>query len=139
MKDFMLILHFIGLTMALGTGFANLVLRITAKSLPENEQTPFLVKTLNLARVGAFGLILLIISGFGMLHPYMKTLGSMPLFHVKLTLVAILTVLIGRMGHLTAKARRENGGPSLKKLAFLGRISFFTAIVIVVLAVLTFH
>jgi hypothetical protein len=62
MRDVMLIVHFIGLTMSLGTGFANLFLGMAATKLEPAERGKFMSNALILMRMGHTGL------GFGMLN-----------------------------------------------------------------------
>src|SRR5690606_39763062 len=97
MRDFMLIIHFIGLTMALGAGFANLSLGIVASKLSPAERGSFMSKTMILGRVSQIGLLLLILSGFYLINPYWGALGSMTTFIIKLSLVGLLLIMeIGR-------------------------------------------
>ncbi|HEY3429029.1 MAG TPA: hypothetical protein VGK39_00040, partial [Cyclobacteriaceae bacterium] len=76
MRDLMLILHFIGLTMSLGTGFANLFLSFAAAKLEPAERGKFMANALILMRMGHTGLGLLLISGFYLITPYWKILGD---------------------------------------------------------------
>ena len=92
----MLILHFIGLAMGLGVAFANLFLGIAAKKMAPEEVIPFRMKTMALARMGHIGLALLLISGFYLITPFWKTLGTMPTLIAKLVGVVILVILIIR-------------------------------------------
>ena len=139
MNDLMLILHFIGLAMALGTGFANLFLGIAASKLEPAERGNFMAKTMILTRMGHTGLGLLLISGFYLITPYWKVLGEMPLLIAKLCMVALLLILVSIITILAKKGLREKNPAMLAKLKPLGMLNLLVGIVIVLLAVLSFH
>ena len=139
MKDLMLILHFIGLAMAVGTGFSNLFLGMVAGKLEPQERGSFMMKTSILIMMGKTGLVLLLISGFYMITPYWSVLGEMPLLVTKLVLVGILIFLVGMISALSGKAKRENNPALMAKVKPFGMAALFTGLAIVVCAVLTFH
>ena len=139
MHDIMLIIHFIGLAMALGTGFANLFLGRVAAKLEPAERGSFMAKTMILGRVGQIGLALLLLSGFYLITPYWSVLGEMPLLIAKLSLVAVLLVLVSTVLMILAKSKREGNPALMAKIRPLGMLNFLIAITIVILAVLTFH
>ena len=138
MRDSMLIIHFIGLAMGLGTSFGYLFLGMHAAKLPPEERGKFMINTFVLTRMGHIGLTLLVISGGALMTPYWKTLGDMPLMIAKLFLVLVLAALIGIS---SSQARKVKAGDMerLKRLPVIGRFSLLTALAIVVLAVLVFH
>lgn len=139
MRELMLIIHFIGLTMALGAGFANLFLGSVASKLSPAERGSFMSKTRILGRMGQTGLGLLLFSGFGLITPYWKVLGDMPLLIAKLTLVGILLILVTSILLIMRKSQKENNPALLAKIKPLGMLNFLIGIAIVILAVLVFH
>ena len=139
MRDFMLIIHFIGLTMALGTGFANLFLGSVASKLQPAERGSFMSKTAILGRMGQIGLGLLLLSGFYLITPYWKVLDEMPLLIAKLVLVVILLILVASILLILKKSKKENNPAILAKIRPLGMLNFLIGISIVILAVLVFH
>jgi uncharacterized membrane protein len=139
MHELMLIIHFIGLAMALGAGFANLFLGRVASKLEPAERGSFISKTMILGRMGQIGLSLLLLSGFYLITPYWKVLGEMPLLIAKLSLVAILLILVSWIVLLVRKAKKQNNPAILAKIRPLGILNFLIGIAIVVLAVLAFH
>jgi uncharacterized membrane protein len=139
MRELMLIVHFIGLAMSLGTGFANIFLGIAASKLEPAERGPFMSKTLILSRMGHIGLGLLLLSGFYMITPYWKVLGEMPFLIAKLCLVVVLVVLVSLITVKARKALEKKNPAMLAKLKPLGMTIFFTGLIIVILAVLSFH
>ena len=139
MRDLMLIVHFIGLTMALGAGFANLFLGTVASKLQPAERGSFMSKTAILGRMGQIGLALLLLSGFYLITPYWKVLGEMPLLIAKLTLVAVLLILVSSILLILRKSKKQNNPAILAKIKPLGILNFLIGITIVILAVLVFH
>jgi uncharacterized membrane protein len=140
--DLLLITHFIGLALALGTGFANIRLGMATADMPPEERTKFFLRAFALAKNGSVGVLLLILSGLGMLFARgfaaMFALGG-GTFHAKLTLVVILMGLLGWSQVLIKRAREAQGGPTMAQIPKVGRAMFFTGIAIVILAVLSFH
>lgn len=139
MREPLLIIHFIGLAMALGAGFANLFLGTVASKLEPAERGSFMSKLFVLGRMGQIGLSLLLLSGFGLITPYWKVIGEMPFLIAKLSLVALLLISVSRILFLASKARKENNPAIMLKIKPLGMLNFFLGIAIVILAVLTFH
>jgi len=139
MRELMLFFHFIGLAMAIGTGFANLFLSTVASKLDPPERASFMSKTMVLARMGQIGLGLLVVSGFYLITPFWKVLGEMPLLIAKLCLVAVLLILVSTTRIIMRKAKKQGNPALLTKLKPLGMLTFLTGITIVIVAVLIFH
>ncbi len=139
MKDVMLIVHFLGLAMGVGTAFGFMFLGMAAGKLERNEALKFMINALAMGRMGHIGLVLLLISGGYLMTPYWKNLGSMPLLITKLILFLVLAALIGVISSLGKKAKRGEAGKHLQKSAMLGRIGLLVGVTIVILAVLVFH
>ncbi len=139
MKDVMLILHFIGLAMGLGTSFAHMFLGMASSKLDEKEALKFAVHSFALSKMGHIGLTLLVVSGLYLITPYWQILGSTPLLIVKLVLVLVLGALIGIISSKAKKAKAGDTAMHLKKIEPLGKLTLLTAVAIVVLAVYIFH
>ncbi len=134
----MLITHFIGLAMGLGTSFAMMFLGIAASKMEESERGTFMINTSAVTKMGHIGLVLLFISGGYLMTPFWAALGTMPTMIAKLVLFVILGGLIGIM---SAKLKKAKNGDFSQLLVIkkLGSVALLTGISIVVLAVLTFH
>jgi hypothetical protein len=65
MYDVLLMLHFIGLAMGVGTSFAMLTLGSTARRLPPEERGVFFGRIGGLAKNGSIGFALLVASACG--------------------------------------------------------------------------
>ncbi|MES1218455.1 MAG: hypothetical protein ABUT20_23310 [Bacteroidota bacterium] len=139
MREVMLVLHFIGLTMGLGTGFAHAFLGSITSKMTADEAIKFRLHSLVLSKMGHIGITLLIISGLYLITPYWKVLPAMPLLIVKLSLVAILIILISLIGIAAKKAKNGDAAVQLKKMETLGKLTLITGIAIVIVAVNIFH
>jgi hypothetical protein len=135
----LLFLHFIGLAMAVGTGFAFLRLGRAFKALPPAEKGPLFGK-LAVLRLNTYsGFAILILTGLIMtfMRPGLFAAAGWA-FHVKLTLVVLMLLNMGGMHMLMAKARRA-GGPPPAYLMTLGNVNFSMGILTILMAVLAFH
>ena len=139
MREFMLIIHMLGLTMGLGTSFGYMFLGIAASKMQKDEGIKFILQTFSLSKMGNTGIILLILSGGYLITPYLPSLTDMPFLIAKLSLVAVLIVLIILLNIMSNKARKGDAEKYLKKIRIMGQFSMLTAISIVILAVLNFR
>lgn len=139
MRETMLILHFIGLSMGLGTSFAHAFLGAATAKMSPDEAVKFRVHSLVLANMGNVGIGLLVISGLYLITPYWSVLTSMPLLMAKLALVVVLIILITMINALVKKTRSGDAEVHLKKMATIGKMTLIIALTIVILAVSVFH
>ncbi|MFC2100851.1 hypothetical protein ACFLRZ_03375 [Bacteroidota bacterium] len=139
MRDVILVVHLIGLTMGIGTSFAFMFLGISSSKMEKNEANKFTLNTFALSKMGHIGLTLLVISGIFLMAPYWKILPNSPLLIAKLVLVVLLAALIGMISAAAKKAKKSNMETHFKKIQTLGKVSLLTGLTIVVLAVFYFH
>ena len=139
MRETMLIFHFIGLTMGLGTGFAHAFLGSATAKMAPADATKFQMQTLVLSKMGHIGLALLLISGFYLITPYWKILPSNPLLIVKLALVAILIILLILIGIEGRKAKTGDAAVHLARMKQMGKLTLLVGLGIIVVAVNVFH
>lgn len=135
----MLIVHFLGLAMGVGTSFAFFFLGVSGSKMEKEERQKFTLNTFALSTLGHIGLTLLIFSGLYLMTPFWKSLGSRPLLIAKLCMVLLLTVSISVISIYQNRARKGETESNLKKIAALGKISLVSGIIIVLLAVLNFR
>jgi len=141
LNHILLVLHFLGLAMGLSVGLSGIVMAgLIEKSAPAERAVLGRFPPM-MSRVGSIGLALLWITGLSMYFLKWSDigLGNMPWqFHLKLTLVVILSGLVGYLQSLQRRLR--NGDASvMPTMQLLGRISFLTAIAIVICAVWAFN
>ena len=134
----MLIIHFLGLAMGLGTSFAFLFLGLASSKMDPNEGKKFMMNAFSISKMGHIGLALLLISGGYLMTPYWGTLGSSPLLIAKLSLFIVLGALIGV---ISASVRKVKNGDTSKmaNVPILGRIALLVSMTIVILAVSFFR
>jgi len=139
MREAMLIVHFLGLAMGLGTSFAFMFLGIAGSKMGKEAGKKFALNSFALGTMGHIGLAMLIISGLYLMTPYWGALADMPMLIAKLLLVAVLTISIIVVSIYTRRARKGETEANLKKIAALGKVTLLSGILIVILAVLIFH
>ena len=142
MLDLWLIIHFVGLALGVGAGFAALTLGLATRGMPPAERGEFMRRASIVGKNGSFGLLLLIISGLGLMIgrgiDVVMAWGG-PMFHVKLTLVVILIGTSGYLQVLARKARSSDGAAAAARIPIVSRVGLLLGLSIVVFAVLAFH
>lgn len=139
MRDVMLIAHIVGVVLGVGASFSFLFMGLSLKKKTKEEADQLLLNLLPINLMGKIGLTLLILSGGYLMTPYWSIMTNMPYLMAKLILVAVLVVCIGIMEMYTKKAKQNNGGVYLDKLSGIGRFVLAIGVLIIILAVLTFH
>lgn len=139
MREPMLILHFIGLAMGLGSGLAFLFLGVAAGKMEPAKRREFMLNAFPISLMGQYGLLLLVITGGYLMTPYWRVLGDNPLLIAKLVLVVLLGALIGINSSYRRKVVQGNAEAYMPKIIMLGRFALLTSLAIVVLAVMVFH
>jgi hypothetical protein len=142
MLDLWLIIHFVGLALGIGTGFAALTLGLATRGMPPAERGEFMRRSSVLGKNGSVGLLLLIVSGVGLMLgrgvDVVMAWGG-PMFHIKLTLVVILIGAVGYLQVLMRKSRSADGAAAAARMPIVSRIVLLLGLSIVVFAVLAFH
>ena len=139
MRETALIIHFIGLTMGLGTGFAFMFLGMKAKKMDPDKANQLMADVNILNRMGDIGSALLILSGGFMMTPYWFSLYQMPTLMAKLVGVVILMIIVAFINIYTKKGIKTGDVAYFQKVETLGKVSLPLGVIILVLAVLTFH
>ncbi len=135
----MLIVHFLGLAMGIGTSFGFMFLRIAGSKMEKEEGKKFTLNSFALSRMGHIGLAMLIVSGLYLMTPFWGSLASRPLLIAKLALVLTLTVAVYVGSVYSSRAKKGDKETNLKKIAALGNVALLSGLAIVVLAVLIFR
>jgi len=135
----MLIVHFLGLAMALGTGFSHFFLGMARAKMEKEESEKLLVSTLFLNYLGKTGLTLLILSGGYLMTPWWGSLMGMPVLLTKLILVIVLTALMVFATIFGKKFKRNKDKKYLPKIEMLSKAILLLGLLIVILAVYVFH
>ena len=139
MKDVMLIIHFVGLVMGVGTSLAIIFLGKAKSKMEKQERLNFSLNTLVLGKMAQIGLFLLVLSGGYLMTPHWQNLASSFLLIAKLSLVGVLIILIVIISSFAKKAKNGDAEKSLKKIDSLVKIALFTGLSIISIAVFYFH
>ncbi len=139
MRDMMLILHFIGLAMGLGTSFAHAFFARPVSKMQPEEATKFRINLMVLSQMGYTGLTLLLISGAYLITPFLASIENNPWLIVKLSLVLLLIILLFFIGRGARRALHGNADEHMKKIEPLGKMTLVISLAIVIIAVKIFH
>lgn len=134
----LVILHFIGLTMGLSTGFANMVMAgIIRKASP--AEIPALARFgPAMSRIGAVGLALLWVTGIAIVKTRYGSFSVLPQpFLIKLAAVVLLTLMVGYMHVLMPRAQKGDAA-AMARIQTLGKATGPLAIIAIIFAVITF-
>ena len=142
MYTVLLITHFLGLAIGVGTGFAQVTLGLATRDLSPPERGAFMQRAAALGKNGSIGLLLLLVSGIGM-----TTMRGWPAtmqwgggaFHAKLTLVVLMIGVFGYMQVLARRIRREGGGPAMALLPKVSRVMLALGVSVIVAAAIAFQ
>jgi hypothetical protein len=135
----LVILHFLGLTMGVSTGFANMAMAgVIAKAAP-NEK-PILARFAPaMSRIGAVGLALLWASGIAIVLTRYGTFSVLPRpFLVKLAAVVVLTALVGYIHVLLPRAQKGDMAAAAR-IQTVGKLTGPFALIAIIFAVITFN
>ena len=140
MQDLWLILHFLGVALGVGTGFAMFTLGLSTKDMSPADRGAFMRRASMVGMNGSIGLLLLIVSGVAIvltrgLETVMMAGGW---FHLKLTLVVILIGVFGYMQVLVKKFKSGDAAAAAR-LPMVSQIMLLLSVSIVISAVLAFH
>lgn len=141
MYQVLLALHFLGLALGVGAGFAQFTLGLTTRDLPAGERTALALRMLSLSKNGSYGLLLSILTGLGLM--LMRGVGATfqwggGAFHGKLALVVIMIGVLGYAQVVAAKARRSGAVSEINKARLLSRVQLALGVLVVIAATIAF-
>lgn len=138
LNQLLLFLHFLGLGLGMSASFGNLLMgKLIGEATP--AERPVLGRFPPvMSHVGAGGLVLLWATGLVLTFTKWGGFANLPWqFHVKITGVVLLTLVVGVIEALQAKAKRGDAA-AMARLPKVGSIATLLVLVIVFFAVLTF-
>ena len=138
LNQVLLVLHFVGLAMGLSVTIANAVMgSLIAASVPNDRAVLSRFPPL-MSRVGKIGLTLLWISGVILVQTRWGGFATLPWqFHVKLTSVVLLTMLVIYI-HVQERQVRQGNAAAATRIQTAGKFTGVFALAAVIFAVLTF-
>ena len=137
MREFLLILHILGVALGVGVSFAHLILGISRSKMEPEAARKDAMRALSLSLMGDIGIILLLLSGIFLMGPYWSALFSTPLLMAKLALVILLVVLLIVIKINVSKIKKGNT-EAASVLEKLGKFTLPLGIIIIILAVIIF-
>ncbi|HVZ49517.1 MAG TPA: hypothetical protein VG916_12090 [Gemmatimonadaceae bacterium] len=139
MLKVLLTFHMLGLVMGFSAPLANMTLGMLARTATPEEMKAYMKFPPRIARVSDVGLVLLILSGIGMVFVKYGGFAGLPwTFQVKMTAVVVLVVAVGMIHANMKKAFGAGDKAALARIQNLGKVSFLSAITALVFAVVTF-
>jgi uncharacterized membrane protein YbhN (UPF0104 family) len=141
MHKLMLITHFLGLSIGAGTGIYMAALSSYAAKLPDKAAAKAVMLGPGgaVSSVGLVGLILLLLSGAGMVFVDHITAHWAWAFRVKLVLVGLIVIYVTIMHHLGVRAKREMAPRAAFTMKKLGTIGPLLAVFTIIAAVMAFQ
>ena len=140
LNKILLMLHFVGLAMGLAVGFANMAMVAVMSKAAPAERAILGRFPLVMSKVGKIGLALLLVTGVAMVYTRWAGFSSIVFwtFHVKLTAVVLLVIVVGYISMLERKLKKGDQTAMLK-IQKAGPVAFALVLVAVIFAVLTFN
>lgn len=139
MRDTMLIIHFIGLTMGLGTSFAHAFFGKALSKMDRTEAKKFEHQIKALSQMGLGGTLLLLISGIYLIIPFWGAILLLPLLIFKLVLFLILVILILLINIGAKKDLKNDTEENAKRIGIMGKLALLIGVAIIIVAVSIFH
>lgn len=135
----MLILHFLGLALSLGSMITFLVMRRNCSKVNNSEADYLLLSTRSVLRLSHIGLGIMFITGGALMTPYWSTLAHMPLLHIKFTIFILWYATIIALSIYTKKVRNSDMKLCNPRIGFLSFVSVLFGILAISMAVLQFN
>lgn len=139
MKDIYLLVHFVGLIVGAGTGFAVFAISYLAPKFPVANRREVLIQLFPLRYISYIGLLLLIGSGIALSVQMGGEVARQAGFIVKMGFVAVIAAasVFGIVQMRRARGSADND--AFKLLGYAGKASFASSMAVVICAVYTFH
>lgn len=138
MRELWLILHFIGLSLGFGLGLANLLVFLKVRRLSAADRPPIMGLLKPVRTLSHVGLLLLLISGAGLVWDIWPGILDHPIFLWKMILVGLLVLLVANNLRMQRRIARTAGPPPQPPIWLLP-LPAVLSVAIVVLAVLVFR
>lgn len=138
LDNVLVITHFIGLSLGMSVGFANMVMAGLIAKAPAQEQQVLQRFPPAMGKLGVIGLVLLWGSGLAIVFTRYGSFEILPrTFVIKLAAVVLMTIIIAYIHVLQARVAKGDTA-SLARIQVLGRITGPLALIAIIFAVITF-
>jgi len=139
MKSIMLIFHFLGLVISLGSMITFLVMRRSCSKVSSSESDYLLQNVRRFLRMSHIGLGIMFITGGYLMTPYWGSLAEMPLLHIKFSVFLLWFGTLIALSIYTKKAIKSQIKLCDPRIGFLSLISVSFGVIAVIMAVSQFH
>jgi len=135
---FLVVVHFVGLAMGLGSGFAQMIMAgLMAQASPQ-EKAVLARFPPRMGQVGMIGLVLLWLSGLSIVWTRYGTFSILPrTFIYKLVAVVLLTLAVATIQVLQRRAQAGDMS-AMARMQTLGRLTGPLSLIAIIFAVITF-
>jgi uncharacterized membrane protein len=138
LDNVLVITHFIGLSLGMSVGFANMVMAGLIAKAPSQEQQVLQRFPPAMGKLGVIGLVLLWGSGLAIVFTRYGSFEILPrTFVIKLIAVVLMTIIIAYI-HVLQRRVEKGDTASLARIQVLGRITGPLALIAIIFAVITF-
>lgn len=135
----MLIFHFLGLVISLGSMMTFLVMRRSCSKVSSTESDYLLHNVRRFLRMSHIGLGIMLITGGYLMTPYWSVLAQMPLLHIKFTIFFLWYGTLIALSIYTKKAFKSQIKLCDPRIGFLSLISVVFGVLAVIMAVSQFQ
>lgn len=139
MKSIMLIFHFLGLAVSLGSIITFLVMRRTCSKVTSHESDYLLQNVRRILRLNHIGLGVMFLTGGYLMTPFWASFGQMPFMHIKFTAFLFWYGTLIALSIYTKKAQKSQLKLCNPRIGFLSFISLVFGLIAVTMATLQFH
>jgi hypothetical protein len=135
----MLIFHFLGLALSLGSMITFLVMRRSCSKVTVSESDHLLQNTKSVLRLSHIGLGIMFITGGALMTPYWANLAHMPFLHIKFTIFILWYATLVALSIYTRKARKSELKLCNPRIGFLSYISILFGLLAISMGVMQFQ
>lgn len=135
----MLVFHFLGLALSLGSMVTFLLMRRRCSKVTNSESEVLLYSTKSILRLSHIGLGTMFITGGALMTPYWSNLAHMPLLHIKFTIFFLWYATLIALSVYTKKAWRNELRLCNPRIGFLSYISVLLGLMTISVAVMQFN
>lgn len=135
----LLIIHFLAFSIGIGASVSNLIIGAKAAGSEPQFRPALGSASEAIGKAATICLLLLWLTGVAMIYLDWDGWASLPpLFWVKIAAVLVLTLCSGLLNWHVLRAKRAGTPPPAPTMALLGRLGSASALIALILAVITF-
>ena len=139
MREFVLIVHLLSLVLALGSMATFIIIRKDISRVSGCESNFALITIRKFLNIAYIGMLLMILSGLYLIIPYWPSLASMPLIHIKITVVVLWLIVLIILGVNLKRVKPESYLSYDAKIGLLSFLSVILGLIVVALAIFAFE